>query len=136
MVAIFLSSVSVYKNSCCFYIVKKAAALLRQPGQSKKLIILFIVSSAANSHGCFQGGGHTVCEFNELTGTDRYSCQRIFRDHGGNAGLFLDQGIQTTEKGATAGHYDTTVKNIGCQFWWCSLQNIVYSIYNLESRFS
>lgn len=37
MVAIFLSSVSVYKNSCCFYIVKKAAALLRQPGQSKKV---------------------------------------------------------------------------------------------------
>ena len=77
-----------------------------------------------------------MCEFDEFAGTDSYGCQRVFCDDGGDSCLFFDQGIQSAKKGTAAGHYDTTVKNVGCQFWWSSLQDIVYSVYDLESRFS
>ena len=75
-----------------------------------------------------------MCKFNEFTCTDSYCCQRIFCDHSGNTCLFFDQGIQSAKKGSATGHYDTAVKNVGCQLWWSSLKYIVYSIYDLECR--
>ena len=75
-------------------------------------------------------------KFNELTCSNCHRCQGIFCNHGGNACLLLNQGVQAAEQGTASCHDNAPVKDIGRQFRRGALQHVVHRIHYLKGWFA